>query len=293
MHLTYTIYKLSYLSFKKTQIINIKQFFLILITNYIFRKRQESKEEVCYKRKVYCQKINFLVILINLGDIWKKSFVNKFKSYKKNVSKQRQKSLKNISSNISSTRKNGDVRNRVRKIDDTTTDKKLNKSVDNYSNIKKAAKLNKAELSANKSSPKLKYSVSRGDLSTDYTKNVAGTAKYFKRLAESVRNNNGKKLNISSYQKSNSPKKSPGVLSTVRRIDNSILNDIADETSINVGNGFMDGYYASNGYFSYSQTAEQMRAKDSLFDKLQTFVDERLLEIAAKIGTKQKANDEK
>lgn len=55
----------------------------------------------------------------------------------------------------------------------------------------------------------------------------------------------------------------------------------------------MDGYYASNGYFSYSQTTEEMRGKDTLFDKLQTFVDERLLEIAAQIGVKQEAENTK
>lgn len=79
----------------------------------------------------------------------------------------------------------------------------------------------------------------------------------------------------------------------MRRIDPSVYNDIADESSINAGHGFMDGYYASNGYFSFSQTAEEMRSKDTLFDKLQTFVDERLLEIAAQIGVKQTCEEQK
>lgn len=57
--------------------------------------------------------------------------------------------------------------------------------------------------------------------------------------------------------------------------------------------GFMDEYYASNGYFSFSVTRNDLRAKDGFCDKLQTFVDERLLQIASQISVKQKAEETK
>lgn len=136
----------------------------------------------------------------------------------------------------------------------------------------------------------MRYYASKGELSTEPSRQVVSTARNFERLAESVRANKKHEMYV---RKSMSPKKVDGVQGTIRKIDNSIFNDIADETVINKGNGFMDGYYASNGYFSFSLTKEEMWAKDSLFEKLQTFVDERLLEIAGQIGLKQQAESTK
>jgi len=70
-------------------------------------------------------------------------------------------------------------------------------------------------------------------------------------------------------------------------------HEIANETSINLGKNFMDEYYASNGYFSFSCNREEMRGKDVFYDRLQTFVDERLLEITSQISVKQRAEDKK
>jgi hypothetical protein len=170
---------------------------------------------------------------------------------------------------------------------------KMNKSVDSYIVIESINKsINRTPAAVSRSPQKMLKSMSKGDLSTEYSKNILNTAKNFKRLAESVRSNNVPRT-TSSFKNHKSPVKHTNVSSTSRRIDKSVYKDIADETSISVGNGFMDGYYASNGYFSYSQTAEEMRAKDTLFDKLQSFVDERLLEIAAQIGIKQEVEDNK
>ena len=53
----------------------------------------------------------------------------------------------------------------------------------------------------------------------------------------------------------------------------------------------MDDYYASNGYFSYSVNKQEMRNKDNYQDRLQTFVDEKLLEVAGKISMKKREEE--
>lgn len=83
------------------------------------------------------------------------------------------------------------------------------------------------------------------------------------------------------------------MLNSPRKRHSQPQNEIANETSINLGKNFMDEYYASNGYFSFSCTREEMRGKDVFYDRLQTFVDERLLEITSQISVKQRAEDKK
>ena len=69
--------------------------------------------------------------------------------------------------------------------------------------------------------------------------------------------------------------------------------EIADETSIVIANkNFMDEYYASNGYFCFSANRKELRAKDAMYDRLQTFVDERLLQVATQISVKQRKEEE-
>lgn len=79
----------------------------------------------------------------------------------------------------------------------------------------------------------------------------------------------------------------------MKKLDISALNDIASETGASLFKGFMDGYYASNGYFSFSVSKKEMSLKDGVYNKLQTFVDERLLEVASRIATKKKMEDER
>lgn len=64
--------------------------------------------------------------------------------------------------------------------------------------------------------------------------------------------------------------------------------EIADETGINLSKNFLDDYYASNGYFTYSNNRKEVREKDHYQDRLQTFVDEKLLEVASQISVKKK-----
>ena len=53
----------------------------------------------------------------------------------------------------------------------------------------------------------------------------------------------------------------------------------------------MDNYYASNGYFAFSATRKEMSEKDVVFDRVQTFLDERLLEITSLISVKNKLDN--
>lgn len=62
---------------------------------------------------------------------------------------------------------------------------------------------------------------------------------------------------------------------------------MADESGINHSKNFMDDYYASNGYFSYSNNRKEVREKDNYQDRLQTFVDEKLLHVAGQISVKK------
>lgn len=136
----------------------------------------------------------------------------------------------------------------------------------------------------------MKHSASKGELSTEYSKVLVQTARNLNKTNNAIEHS--KSLARESLHHLNSPDKSV-VASTARRIQNSISNDVADETRLNFNKYFMDEYYASNGYFSFSVTREQLRAKDGIYDKLQTFVDERLLEVATQISVKQKAEDTK
>ncbi|CAI2363094.1 unnamed protein product [Moneuplotes crassus] len=86
-----------------------------------------------------------------------------------------------------------------------------------------------------------------------------------------------------------SERSEPSMLHT--RIGHESLKDdaeIADETGINFSKNFMDDYYASNGYFTYSNNRKEVREKDHYQDRLQTFVDEKLLEVASQISVKKK-----
>lgn len=69
------------------------------------------------------------------------------------------------------------------------------------------------------------------------------------------------------------------------------MNDVADEKTINSSKCFMDEYYASNGYFSFSVNRKELREKDNYQDKLRTFVDEKLLDVAGQISVKQRAEE--
>ena len=157
------------------------------------------------------------------------------------------------------------------------------------------SEMNKKRYSADKGSPfrsaKMLNSMSKEDLSTNYSKNVIMTAK---RPEKTNKANNfigkAKSLVRGSTSHLNSPNKSMMSISP-RKFKDITLNEIADETSVNFNKCFMDEYYASNGYFSFSANREQMRGKDTLYDKLQTFVDARLLEIATSISVKKRAEE--
>lgn len=137
------------------------------------------------------------------------------------------------------------------------------------------------------SSKLMKNSASKGDLSTNYSKNVMKTSRIMNKTNDIIQTKN---LARETMHNMNSPNKSLITLSP-RRFRDTTVNDIADETAVNFNRCFMDEYYASNGYFSFSANREQMRGKDSLYDKLQTFVDERLLEVASQISVKKRSEE--
>lgn len=130
---------------------------------------------------------------------------------------------------------------------------------------------------------KLKNSVSKVELSTNYTKGP----KTARNLNKSSNIDHSKILARESISRLYSPGKSLPI--SYKESE----HEIADETSPNIQAGFMDEYYASNGYFSFSQNRKEMRAKDAHYDRLQTFIDERLLEIASQISVKQRLEEQK
>lgn len=77
------------------------------------------------------------------------------------------------------------------------------------------------------------------------------------------------------------------------RVEVSEISDSIKNIEENEGKEFLDKFYASNGYFWYSATRKEMSTKDALFDRLQTFWDQRLLEIASQISVKQKQEEVK
>lgn len=77
------------------------------------------------------------------------------------------------------------------------------------------------------------------------------------------------------------------------RAEISALRDTIKNLEQSEGKGFLDKIYASNGYFWYSATRKEMSTKDALFDRLQTFCDQRLLEISSQISVKQKQEEAK
>jgi hypothetical protein len=159
------------------------------------------------------------------------------------------------------------------------------------------SEMNKKRYSIDKGSPfkssKMLKSMSREDLSTNYSKNVIMTAR---RTGNTNKANDyigqAKSLARGSTDIMNSPNKSMTMISvSPRKFRDTTLNEIADETSVNFNKCFMDEYYASNGYFSFSANRQEMRGKDTLYDKLQSFVDARLLEIATSISVKKRAEE--
>lgn len=64
------------------------------------------------------------------------------------------------------------------------------------------------------------------------------------------------------------------------------MAEIESESYINSVKGFLDNYYASNGYFAFSATRKDMSNKDVIHDKLQTFLDEKLLDITTLLSSK-------
>jgi hypothetical protein len=157
------------------------------------------------------------------------------------------------------------------------------------------SEMNNKRYSVDKGSPfkssKMMKSMSREDLSTNYSKNVIMTARRVDKTNKaSDYIGQAKSLARGSPSHMNSPNKSMITISP-RKFRDITLNEIADETSVNFNKCFMDEYYASNGYFSFSANREQMRGKDTLYDKLQTFVDARLLEIATSISVKKRAEE--
>lgn len=162
-------------------------------------------------------------------------------------------------------------------------------------NISKMEEWNSKRYSQDKFSPVksakfLKHSVSKGELSTNYSKIHLLSAK----TPVNAHRNIGysKTLARESINNLNSPKRSVVTLSVNKFKENS-LQDVADEVTINTSKCFMDEYYASNGYFSFSVNREELREKDNYQDRLKTFVDEKLLEIAGKISVKQRGEEEK
>ena len=71
------------------------------------------------------------------------------------------------------------------------------------------------------------------------------------------------------------------------------MKSSSQDLDLNQGRQFLDHIYASNGYFWYSGTRKEMCTKDALFDRLQTFWDQRLLEIQSQIAVKQKWEEAK
>lgn len=83
-------------------------------------------------------------------------------------------------------------------------------------------------------------------------------------------------------------------------LDNEAVNkrikEVAEGDSVKEANsvkGFLDNYYAMNGYFAFSATKKDMSNKDMIHDKLQTFLDEKLLDITTLMSTKKKQETSK
>jgi len=134
----------------------------------------------------------------------------------------------------------------------------------------------------------IKHSASRGDLSTEYSRKMVNTSRALNKGNTTIEMS--KSMARESIHHMNSPNKSAISFSKLGR--ESIDNEI-EGMAINFNRGFMDQYYASNGYFAFSQTNKDMRAKDAIYDKLKTFVDERLLEVASQISVKHSAEEKK
>jgi hypothetical protein len=135
----------------------------------------------------------------------------------------------------------------------------------------------------------MKHSASRGDLSTEYSRKLLNTVKNFNRGENTIEIS--KSLARESINHLNSPDKS--TISSALKMQDVAVHEVGDESTINFNRGFMDQYYASNGYFCFSQTRKDMREKDAVYDRLQSFVDERLLEIASQISVKHEAEENK
>lgn len=148
------------------------------------------------------------------------------------------------------------------------------------------------KLTMSKSSKALRQtSASRGEVSTTYSKNIFQSAKARGHMPYSNIDHSKKLARASIHH-----------LNQSERIDASVYEDrsahesvpeVASEVAINTSKNYMDDYYASNGYFSYSQNRAQMRNKDNYQDRLKTFVDEKLLEVAGQISVKKREEDKK
>ena len=139
-----------------------------------------------------------------------------------------------------------------------------------------------------KSAKFLKHSVSKRELSS--AKLINQTVKKSNEVSTIIENS--KIMARDSINVLNSPERS-AVSYGNSKYKNNLHSEVADETSANFSKNFMDEYYASNGYFSFSANWKQMREKDNLYDRLQTFVDERLLEVAGQISVKQEKEEKK
>ncbi|CAI2362764.1 unnamed protein product [Moneuplotes crassus] len=196
----------------------------------------------------------------------KKCMATTFKSYNKRVCKNRTKKRTN----------------RVKYRNDQEfahSQIQSNKRLD-IGNLREGStpKLDLSErLTLSKSSKFLnKQSISKAECSTAYSKS---------RQREGRKNMNQLKIKA---------RKTLRTMNSCEKVAPSLaMSDIPDEVASNSNKTFMDDYYASNGYFSYSNNLKEVREKDNYQDRLQTFIDEKLLEVASQISVKKELEQEK